>query len=321
MMALKKRERILVIATGTLVLLWLVVTLLFSGLSSPFGSLHASRANLAEEVEKKKNQVQKGREAEARLDQWRRRALPSDPNAAKSLYQNWLLELAVRKGVRGARVEPTATRQRRGIYLSLAFSVQGQAELDELTRLLYDFYSAGHLHQIRRLSIKPLEGSREFDLFLLVEALSLPDADRNNELTEESSDRLAAGDLETYRKVIVDRNLFAPYSPPPPPVVRTEPREPPPPPPSFDHAKHTYVTGITAVDGIPQVWIQIRTKGQSLRLREGDRFEVGSLEGTVVRIGTREVVIELGDERLLAFQGQSLRDGLPLDDEEETAMK
>jgi hypothetical protein len=152
-----------------------------------------------------------------------------------------------------------------------------------------------------------------------VEALSLPDADRTNKLTDQPVERLAALDRETYQTAITDRNLFAPYSPPRP-IIREEPREPTP-PPSFDHSKHTYVTGIVSVDGKPEVWIQVRTKGQRFRLHEGDQFEIGSAQATVVSIGAREVVIALDEERLLAFQGKNLGEAMPLGEATETALE
>jgi hypothetical protein len=304
-MALQKREKILGGLTAGLVALWAGVSLL-SGVGNPFGGLNANRANLAGDVEKKRTLVEKGQQAEARLKDWRSRSLPSDPHTAQTLYQNWLLELAANSGLRDPRVEPSAKRQYRDVYRSLTFSIHGRGGLDEVTDFLYDFYSAGHLHQIRRLSFRPIDGARQFDLSLLIEALSLASADRADELTDQPSHKLADDDRETYIKAIVDRNVFAAYSPPPPP----RPPEPPPAPapPSFDHTKHTYVTGIVSVSGRPQVWIHIRTEGKRFRLHEGDAFQIGSLDGKVVRIGAREVVLDLGQSRLLAFQGQSLAD-------------
>jgi hypothetical protein len=316
-MAMKKREKILLLVTGSLVPIWLGVYLL-SGVSNPFGHLKAERTAVAKEVEKKQEKVQEGKEAERRLNEWQSRALPSDPLAAKSLYQNWLYELATDAGLKGTRVEPTADKQYRDIYRRFTFSVQGRAALDDSIEFLYDFYTAGHLHQIRRMSIEPVQGSREFNLSLSVEALSLPQADRAKELADKPVERLAASDLESYREAIVDRNLFAPYTPPP--VTRPEPRGPPPPPP-FDHSKHTYVTGIVSVDGMPEVWIHVRTKGKSFKLHEGDRFDIGSTEATVVRIGAREVVIALDEERLLAFQGQNLGEAMPLGEGSETSLE
>jgi hypothetical protein len=314
-MALKKREKTLALGAGVLGVGYLAVYLL-AGTSNPFAQLNADRANLAKEVEEKKEQVQKGAEAETKLDDWRKRALPSDPRAGAWLYENWLLEVATRTGMRNVSVKPSAKRTYKNIYHSFAFSVQGRTSLENLAKLLYEYFSAGHLHQIRRLSINPAEGSREFDVTLLTEALSLPDADRTNELTSEKSDRLS-GDLDTYLAAIVDRNVFAPYEPPRP--VQEAPREPAP-PPAFDHSKHTYVTGIVSVNGVPEVWIQVRTNGKSYRLHEGDRFEVGATEASVVTIGSREVIIDFGDERLLAFRGDNLGDAEVLENRKQVAL-
>lgn len=92
--------------------------------------------------------------------------------------------------------------------------------------------------------------------------------------------------------------------PPPEPVV-----DEPPPRRSFDEAKYTFVTGIVEVNGRRQVWLTVRTDGSWLRLFEGDTFEIGSLNGKIVRIYTRHVDI-LADETVYAVRfGQSLNDG------------
>ncbi|HID76016.1 MAG TPA: hypothetical protein EYP56_08475 [Planctomycetaceae bacterium] len=315
-MALKKREKALLAATLGLGAVCLAIFLL-SGVANPFAQLNAQRTNLVKSVEQKKKQIEKGQQAEAELSRWRKQSLPSDPLAAQSLYQNWLFELATRTGFSGVRVEPGTIRQYRDTYRSLAFTLRGRASLEELTELLYHFYSAGHLHQIRRLTIKPADGSRQFDVSMLVEALSLTDADRTDELADQPAQRLAHDSLDSYLQAIVQRNLFGPYEPPRPMVQKERPA---PPPPAFDHAKYTYVTGIVSVNGVPEVWIQIRTLGKTYRLREGDTFQVGALQGRIVRIGVREVILDLGQQRLLAFQGQNLREATPLESSEKVAL-
>ncbi len=98
-------------------------------------------------------------------------------------------------------------------------------------------------------------------------------------------------------------------------TIRLAISDPPPPPEdpparrSFDEAKYTFVTGIVEVNGRRQVWLSVRTEGKWLRLFEGDTFQIGSLDGKVVRIHIRHVEI-LADDSLLSVRfGQSLSDG------------
>ena len=51
---------------------------------------------------------------------------------------------------------------------------------------MYRFYSAGFLHQIRKLNVKPVPNSTDLQVNLIIEALSLPTAVAENELPKES---------------------------------------------------------------------------------------------------------------------------------------
>src|SRR6185295_1306096 len=95
-------------------------------------------------------------------------------------------------------------------------------------------------------------------------------------------------------------------TPPKPAVV--ERKVDPPKPPVFDTAKHAVITAIIEVDHEPELWLSVRTTGKTLRLREGESFEVGALTGKVVRIGDREAEFETGGKRLLVALGDSLRE-------------
>ncbi len=298
MKQLEKREKVLVVVTS-LFLLAIVGRWLVSTWRGPLNQLSAQQANLRREIDRKKKQIQKGQAAQGRLDAWCRASLPSDLETARSLYQNWLLTLATEAGFDGTKVEAGQGRQRGEVYHALRFSLQAQAPLDRLTRFLQRFYTAGHLHQIRSLSLVPMDKSDALDIQLSIEALALPGADRKDKLTNESSNRLGASP-DAYR-VIASRNLFAPYKPSAPPHVET-------PPPPFDAAKFAFLTGIVAMDGKPEAWLLVRSTGKKLQLHEGDPFEVGDLRGKVLRIGSREVEVEISGQRWRLPLGDNLRE-------------
>lgn len=299
-MTLQKREKVLAAVVAALLLI-LGGRMGFRVLYSPLSMRQAEVEALAQRIADRQSKVEAAMAAQARLAEYRHRSLPSDPQVARSLYQNWLLELADRIKLKGRKVESSDGRVVKGIYHNLPFTVRGEGSLEQLVQFLFEFYSAGHLHRIRRLSIKPQEKSSDLELIILIEALSLVDADRRDKLTTLPGNRLAQSDLSVYRKNIVARNLFAPYRPPvvaqPPP-----PRERPKPPDPIDPSRFAYVTAIVQVDGQPQVWVKARTKDENLRLREGQRVEIGSFKGVIFRIADRHVEI--------AVDGKS--DGKPL---------
>ena len=295
-MKLNRREKILAGAAGGLVLALAAWALAFSGDTRSRVVLRAARDRLAADVQSKRERVDAVKQSQQRLAQWERRALPSDLHAARSQYQTWLRGRADRAGFRQLNIDSSEGQARRKAYTLFSFTVRGRAGLGELTQFLYDFYSAGHLHQIRRMEIKPIEDSQYLDVTITVEAVSLPGADRKDELTKEPGSGLREVKLSAYRDPIVRRNLFVPYSP----VIREER-------PSFDVARYAVVTGITSVDGRRELWLEDRTAGKRWRLHEGEGFQVGKIRGTVKSIGADSAVIEFdGRERQLAL-GNNLR--------------
>ncbi len=272
------------------------------------------------------------------------------------------------------------------------FSVTCDATLPQLVDLLYRFYSSDTLHRIQSLGATPSEGNL-LSLNFTLEAISLPDAEKDRPLSKLPAQRLALDCVEAYQAVIVRRNPYAPANEPPkftssssqrgvvnqplsvtlkaddpekqavryrledasalpglkldeqsgrlewtptatgefeltvhaiddgmPPKETSQQltfavSDPPPPEEaasptrSFDEAKYTFVTGIVEVNGRRQVWLTIRSEGKWLRLFEGDSFQVGSFEGTIVRIHTRHVEIQAAGQTLSVRFGQNLTEG------------
>jgi len=192
-MAFKKREKTLALIVAALLLV-VLGRFFFTAGWGPLKTLGDRRDELRKEVDKKNDRVARSQKAQARLAEWNRRSLPSDPVVARSLYQNWLLGLGKEAGFQGTKVDVTGQgRQRGGVYRALCFTVQARATIEKLTDFLYKFYSADQLHQIRSLSIKPTVGSGDLDLTVVVEALSLPDAKPAPEVTV----KITEGDFET----------------------------------------------------------------------------------------------------------------------------
>ncbi len=147
------------------------------------------------------------RKANQQLKRWQAQSLPSDPEIARSLYQAWLVGLVGRPGFISPNVDSSEPVTRKGLYSSLRFSARGRGTPEQLTRFLFDFYRADHLHHIESLNLTPVPRSDELDIALSIEALSLPDGERKDQLSTRVSDRLASDELTDYR-AIVERNLF-----------------------------------------------------------------------------------------------------------------
>jgi hypothetical protein len=308
-MTWQRREKILASAAGGLVAVLAAWFLLFGGDSRVSAKL---RDRLRDEVASKQQRLAAAQRDAKRLAEWQRSALPSDRVLARSRYQNWLRGLANQDGFRQLNIESKEVETRRDMFTRMSFSLHGRVALGDLARFLYDFYSAGHLQQIRQMDIKPLEHSRELDVNLTVEALSLPGADRKDQLTKQPGAELRSAKLDDYRGPIAKRNLFAPYTPPA--SSRSHSVADAKPAGHVDAAQYAFVTGFTEVDGVRQVWIQDRMAGKLWRLGEGESFEVGRLHGTARKIGsTNDVVVEFDGHRRRLRDGENLRGGVELE--------
>ena len=299
-MALNMRERILAALVGTAVLAG-AAYFVVSVLSAPTGSRWAERDRLAAEIEKKKIIVERGQKALARMAQWEKRSLPAGHELGRSLYQNWLSELADKVGLRRSRVESGEGRLHQNAYHLFPFTVRGQGSGEKLVEFLFAFYRAGHLHQIRHLSIKPVGNGRELDLVMAIEAMSLPGA-KSDKLSAEPGTRLAQSSLDEYISTIVRRDVFSPYHP-----ATSSGRVAG----KLDPGKYAYLTAVLSVGGRPQAWFVARTTDQIYKLSEGDEFTLGPVRSKVVRIGQREVDLEIDGARYTVGLGTSLRDGRP----------
>lgn len=248
--------------------------------------------DLVKDVGKKTNDLKRARDAADQLAAWEKQSLPSDPEAARANYRAWLLGLVENAKFRSPNVDSGAAVDHKGMFQSLSFSVRGQATLGELTRFLYEFYNGNHLHQIRSLAITPIRNQGLLDLSIAVEALQLPGAENKDELNRGQSERLAFASLGDYRG-IVNRDLFGVGG-------------------GLDPVSQTVLTGITATDGQPEAWFDLRADDKVVKLKKGQSLDVGQFQGTVVEIDGSEVVLESDGERWLLSIGEKLDDAFAL---------
>lgn len=211
---MNKREKILAAMVGLLILVggMLYVT---SYLSQAIANKQSQALNLETQIDEKQLAVRQSSLAADRLTLYERRSLPPDLERARSLYQTWLLKVVTDVGLSEPNVNVISSQSHRGLYNQLGFTVSGRGDIRQLTRLLYSFYEADYLHRIRRLHVKRIQGSRQLDIALAIDAVSLPTATHMDSLSEHPSGRLAHGSLQNYYEVILARNLKGPPNNPP----------------------------------------------------------------------------------------------------------
>lgn len=87
--------------------------------------------------------------------------------------------------------------------------------------------------------------------------------------------------------------------------------DPPPAPkqvvrPNFDDAKLTVLTALVEGRQGWTAWLTIRTQGKTEKLRVGDGFQIGSVEGKVVDVQSRYATIEVAGKRFDLRSGETL---------------
>lgn len=283
---MNKREMMLAAGVAALGVAYGGNWILQSYYVAPLDERQARIASLREDIGKRELDLARFRKANQKLKGWQAQSLPSDTEVARSLYQAWLVELVGKAGFLSPNVDSTEPVTRKGLYSSLSFSVRGRGTLEQLTGFLYDFYHADHLHHIQNLNLTPVPRSDELDIALSIEALSLPDAQRKDQLTTRTSQRLASDGRADYAP-IHKRNVFGSGG-------------------GQDEADFAYLTAITEVNGEPQAWFTLRASGELRKLGHGGRLQVGAFEATIADIGDSDVTLLCDDERWLLGLGENL---------------
>ena len=89
-------------------------------------------------------------------------------------------------------------------------------------------------------------------------------------------------------------------------VTDAKPEAPAPPRLAFDNAKFTVLTAVLDIGGIAEVWLHVRPTGETLKLHAGDKFEIGSIKGTVAQIGETDFVFESDGKQRKLERGEIL---------------
>jgi hypothetical protein len=229
--------------------------------------------------------------------------LPADPKEASRQYNGWLSKLA-HMNFQNVNITPIEPAPHGKVYLAFSFTITCQGNLEQLTRFMYEFYSAGHLQKIRSMNITPQKNPSELELTISVEALSLPGSKQTDKLSADPGKRLKLASVEMYKKTIVNRNLFAAYKSP---KNQNGQKEPPKEPPKVDPLQFSYLTAIIEADGIPEAWLFERTTGETIKVHQGDEFTIGKVKGKVNRIGYNDIDVEINGQVHTVGYGNNLK--------------
>jgi outer membrane murein-binding lipoprotein Lpp len=252
-----QRERVLASSLLGVLILGGGAVLFQMAFLGPLQQLNAEIASLDDDIRKKDDEIKadqavvdKALKLSPRLANWKQLSLPSPKTqrpedivaqlkSKQADYEPYLYDLLRRNGftpgsivVSGRSLEQAKSGQAASkgpaqLTHALPFSVQGQAQLDGIVKMLEEFHRANLLQQIRTITLqKPVDRSAPrgaLDLQMTVEALLVNDAEKRDELMRSSSERLhVLADSQRSYSEMAGHNIFTGTLPAPKAATQSE---------------------------------------------------------------------------------------------------
>lgn len=205
---MNQSERKLAIVLGAVV----VGLVLFFGYRYYAAAIETRQAKIDQvygKLKAKKQELQATVKATAKVNEYEARSLPPDASLARSLYQHWLLTKVQEAGLRDQVVTPTGQRPVGDVFVQQTFTVNGKGRYEQIVKLLDDIYRIDLLHRVSRMSLKPIKDSKDLEMSLTLDAVSMRTAPEASELSTKTK-KLKLDSAEKYQLAIVGRNIFAP---------------------------------------------------------------------------------------------------------------
>ncbi|TWU17136.1 hypothetical protein Pla52o_54750 [Novipirellula galeiformis] len=266
-------------------------------IEQPSQQLNAQYDALSSSIRDTKDEQGIAQKMGKRLTTYAARALPYDPQLARSLYQEWLLTLVDKHELRSASVDAaqpvvielrsrTKKGKRHTIGHRIAYSLRGQASLAKFAEFMTEFREAGHLHKVRSLALNPTGKEGTLDINLAIEVLSLEASPNKDQL----SDWQLAVDARPPRSVsdeLVKRNLFA-----------------------RGFAKALYDIELKAITfdrlGTAQAWFRVDGRGTTKTVSLGQQVPIALHDISVVEIQSNKVLVNVNQQPHWISLGQSI---------------
>lgn len=236
-----------------------------SWVEQPQQQLTQQLGDLDSDLQKSKQQQLLAQKTGKRNDLYLARALPSDPQKARSVYQKWLLSKIDQFEFGSSTVDasqPSAleirSRTKKGKRVKIGhridFTLRGQSSLSKLAAFLDEFRNVGILHKLTSVTLNPIGNEGRLDVSLSIQVLSLEGAMHDTDVTQwRVLPEIVAERESTY--AFVKRNLFA-----------------------RGFAKALYDVKLKAITvnraGQTEAWFTVDSKGTIAKIRLGENVPV-----------------------------------------------
>jgi len=305
---MNSREKKLGIAVLGVIVLWLST----QGLERYRNAVRRNQ-NLQAEAERElsaaRTAAAQGLRARGKLRQLRSQSLPVNHDIAESLYQDWLQAQLSEAGMQVDELADRSRLQKDPSIQRFTYQLRAKGKLAQLAEFLHRFYQAPHLQRISAATISPSSDRTSLSLSLTVDAMSLADCDRTDQLAQGEGGSLAQS-RDEYRDEIVGRNMFVVYK-----ATSSANSEAAGQASSGDsEAAQAMFSGMT--EGLHgwRMSIRMQDSGKLFFYRQGDPIHIGQFQGTIAELDSRQAIIETDGKRLILRLGQNLGEAKPLAD-------
>jgi hypothetical protein len=276
-------------------------------IEQPNQQLTAQLGDLTEKLNESRTEQLVAQKQGKRLESFAARALPDDPQLARSLYQQWLLNLVEASELTSASVDAAQpvrveirSRSKKGtrqaIGYRINYSLRGKATLAKLSSFLNDFRKAGHLHKIRSITLNPSGNEGRLDADLNIEVLCLKASSNKDRLSDWQALDEATVLSSTYDE-FVRRNLFA-----------------------RGFAKALFEIELKAItsnrEGVLQAWFRTDGRGTTKTVAAGGQIPVALHDISVLEVLNNKVFLRVNEDTYWIKLGQTIGEVCSLKSEE-----
>ncbi len=317
-----KREKILATLFAGTLLGWGSLTILESSYSSGEGHQETPQAVIQRETQELQHEATLVTRSLDRLRSLQAESLPGDPGKAASMYQAWLMTCLSHCGLEEATVTPAPALAEENLGHRVLASIEASGTETAVARFIDSFSATPLLHRITSIDVLPMtsEDAQTMRVSMSVEALSLAGVEREQlpdprtvlAEAESRSDDATNQNRKSLESLFVARTIFARSKASSANVAQQHPPTPTEQPAASapldttTEAQKPELRFIAAIQrgADREAWFFETVSGESQRCRNSSRLLFGSHEISVVRVageetvlrnGSREITIRLGD--------------------------
>lgn len=212
---MSKREKMLALIVGSLVLLQCIFWVATS-VQKSFRTRRNDKMQAQSKIDQQELILRRAIAADRDIREYKTRSLPSDITAARSEYEKWLAELLANAKLVGSQFKCSTQPKRNGTKpVQITWKVSGTGRLDQVTKMLYDYYSLDTLHRMSALKLTSNPENRDLKISFDTQVFVLAEVDEDQKFDPTRKSAWAKEHTLEDVAQIVQRNILSRANKPP----------------------------------------------------------------------------------------------------------